>query len=351
MPQAVADEEIERDHALADTARQEGDTFAGTRPNTGKKSIDEVLAGIKKPPAAEPEPAKPEPAKPVSPVFKPNNLSLDSAKNTGAPRAQQARHQNTLDKTRAELIRDRMGELKPSGNFLNGTLVDFVPPEPTTTLNRTEGGDSATGSASGVTGSTANSESDLIQAQRAGYFSYGVTVTGADTDVPVNTIVAEIMGGQLDGARVIGSWQRLGNFYEDLSLTFTSLEFEGEVYPVNMIAFNSSNHLPAFVSEVDRHILYRWGGLLGGAALEAAQAAALAAAAISNPEATDSVVQATTELSGEELRNLFLSEGGSRIAEQLKENFQRPITSRVFVGQDMRLLTLEPIFVKRKGSL
>ena len=350
VPEHVAQEEIEKDQSDADEARESGGSFVGSRPNTGKRSIDEVLNGMK----AKPEPSKPVEPEPIAkaPVFKkPSNLSLDSAKGVSEVRQREQkprnRGQEPVNPIAAYVLERQKGNYDETPEFSNGVLVAYEPPADNSDAEEPTSNETTTNQNTSPVVNTPD-ESDTVLAQRAGYFSYAVTITGADTDVNVNNIVGEIIGGKLDGARIIGTWSRLGNFYEDLSLEFKTMEFEGEVYQVNFIAFNTETHLPAFVSEVDRHLLYRWGGLLSGALLQAAQAAALASATISNPEASDALVNATTNLGDEEVKNIFLSEGGSRIATQLSDNYKRPITSRVHVNQDMRLLAVDPIYVKRK---
>lgn len=350
VPERVAKKEIEKDNKAAKEARDTGASFAGARPNTGKKSIDEVLNGVRKP-EPEPEPEPPKKAPPAStPVFS-NNLNLNAARTVKNSRSEKpTRQQKEGLSPIAAYVQERQKQNDEQPEFSNGVLVAYVPPEPVDEDSETESNDNAAGSNTQSSSSSSPSSSDTgdtVLGQRAGYFSYGVTITAVDTDVAIQDVVGELIGGPLDGARLIGTWSRLGNFYEDLSLTFTRLEFEEEIYSVNLVAFSTDTHLPAFVSEVDRHLLYRWGGLISGALLEAAQAAALASATIENPTSTEALVNATTSLSDDDVRNIFISEAGTRTAEQLKENYQRPITSRVFVGQDMRLLAMEPIYVKR----
>lgn len=351
VPDAIAEAEIKEDQISATKERNSDGSFVGSRPNTGKQSIQDVLASVKKEPAPVPKIEKVE-AKPIT-VFKPKPvLDLNSANNVSRSRNNSKpsnRNQGNLSPV-AQYVLDNKSATNGSPSFANGVLISYDAPEPdelSNSNNEQPNNNQApiANTASGTNAST--SDDNTYLAQRAGYFSYAVTITAADTDVAKDTIVAEIIGGQLDGARIIGSWSRLGNFYEDLSLEFGTMEFQGEVYSVNLIAFNSETHLPAFVSEVDRHILYRWGGLLAGGVLEAAQVAALASATIANPEATDTLVNATSDFEGDDIKNIFISEGGSRIASQLAENFNRPITSRVHVNQDMRLLAMKPIYVKK----
>lgn len=346
VSESIAKEEVQKDHVAAEESRGEGDSYFGVRPSTGKQSIKEVLDNLK-PKPKEPEKTQDERTEPVqTPVFK-SNLGLDSATNTYDRRTPSKARNNGLTPMQEYLKGRTLNESESA--FSNGVLVVYEAPEDLKSEEGSAKSSSSTGVSQDQSTASANPDDDLVLAQRAGYFAYAVTLTAADTDVAIKEIVSEILGGPLDGARLIGTWSRLGNFYEDLSLKFTSMEFEGEVYSVNLIAFSPSTHLPAFVSEVDRHLLYRWGGLLSGAALEGAKTAALAAATISDPEATDALVNATSDLSGEDIRNIFISEGGSEIAQTLSDQFDRPITSKVYVNQDMRLLAVEPIYVKRKN--
>lgn len=343
VPASVAEGEIELDANSASGEREEGNSFIGARPNTGQTTISDLLDRMNGSKAKNP-PKEDNVIVDDTPVSTPKFNKARTAVNNKKPKNK--KKQQSTDPV-ASYVLDKLEKNKNANegsNFVSGDLVIYAEPE---TENQVEEGSEVGGETSDVaTASDQAPVSNGILAHRAGYFLYGYTVTAVDTDVAIKEVVGEIAGGPLSGARIIGTWTRLGNFYEDLSLTFTKLEFQEKIYEVNLIAFNTKTSLPAFVSEVDRHILYRWGGLVAGATLDAAKSLALASAAISNPKATEALATVSDSLSGSDLERVFLSSAGSKIAGNLTDQFERPITSRVWKGQDMRLLSIEPIYLK-----
>ncbi|WP_299201882.1 DotG/IcmE/VirB10 family protein [uncultured Amphritea sp.] len=377
VPDKVVDQILTEDADKADAARVGKGNYAGVRPDRGTKPLSEVLSELKaKPTVSLPEPVEPE----IAPIadFKPafSNLDLNAAKTTSDTR----KTNKDLNTKPAEQVPAnplmayalKLKEEQDKGNssdtapVFNGSILITSKVSSETQSNgagatKTTGSklqsptstNAATNPMAGGSSNTASTDADKgvnqILALRQGHFAYGYTITAVDTDVEAQEVVAEIGGGLLHGARLIGSWKRLGNWYEDLSLVFNTMEFNKEVYSVNLIAFNNSTHLPAFVDDVDRHILMRWGGLISGSLLEAAKVAAEASAGSTETYNASTTTSTVTRagLSDNDVKAVLLTSTGSQIAEKLKGLFDRPITSRVFVGRDLRLLAMEPVLIKR----
>jgi hypothetical protein len=335
VPEDVAIKEIKKDQVDARATREQGESFVGTRPNTGKKPLADLLNGMHKGDGKTDHPVVPDMVVDEKPK-PPKNYGKTVIKPVTTTVGSKIKNKKTSNNPITDYILNKK-DTNNSANkaFSNAVLVSYIEPLELEVPDKEE------------EAALVKEADDLgFLAHRAGYFLYGQSITAVNTDVDVKEVVGEIRGGYLSGARIIGTWSRLGNFYEDLSLVFTKMEFREEIYSVNLIAFSTTTSLPAFVSEVDRHLLYRWGGLLAGASLEAAQALALASAAISNPTATEALTNASTTLSGSDLENIFISAAGSEISDNLSSQFERPITSKIHVHQDMRLLSVEPIYIK-----
>lgn len=377
VPDQVVDEILAEDATKAEAVRAGKGNYAGARPDRGVTSIADVLNDIKAKPAISlPEPVEPE----IAPIsdFKPafSTLDLTAAKTTSDSRVREAdlkphtSNQAPANPLTAYALKLREAQEKDQnkdaavfngGILFTADIASGSSEGDKKNLHITKAARSVsqreTNTVSNVVATdasnTATTKSDNdgaeVLALRAGHFAYAYTLTAVDTDVEAQEVVAEIGGGLLHGARLIGSWKRLGNWYEELSLVFKTMELNGEVYPVNLIAFNNSTHLPAFVDDVDRHLLLRWGGLITGSLLEAAKVAAEASAGSTETYNAATATSTVTKvgLSDNDVKAVLLTSTGSQIAEKLKGLFDRPITSRVFVGRDMRLLAMEPVLINR----
>ena len=86
-----------------------------------------------------------------------------------------------------------------------------------------------------------------------------------DSDAPGPAMV-EVVRGPYRGARVIGSFQRLG---EHLVLRFSELAArDGTLFAIEGYAIDPATDRTAVRSSVDRHTLERWGGLVAASFLE-----------------------------------------------------------------------------------
>lgn len=86
-----------------------------------------------------------------------------------------------------------------------------------------------------------------------------------DSDAPGPAMV-EVVRGPYRGARVTGSFQRLG---EHLVLRFSELAArDGTLYPIEGYAIDPATDRTAVRTSVDRHTLERWGGLVAASFLE-----------------------------------------------------------------------------------
>ncbi|SIQ99372.1 hypothetical protein [Marinobacterium stanieri] len=343
------------DAEAAGEAREKGENFAGARPAPEKTSTKDVLAGIRDRAKLKTDVVAVEDAAPAAPVDVPVfKLDLETASRASSPRVEDAKQNTVTTQPKQEkenpylhAALEKTKKAKSQGSeFLNGTLVEFEPDEEEQLLaannapsGRTQPGLELGGSVQAEDQTAQVNEPVARQVLDPGHFVFGYSLTGVDTDVARNEVAAEIMGGELDGCRLLGTWQRLSNYNQELSLVFNTLSYGGQPVPVNLVAFNHQSKLPAFVDEVDRHILVRWGGLVTGSMLAALKTTATAAA-VTNEEAA-----VAFSLSDDELKEVFVSSAGDKAAEKLIELFDRPITSRVFPHQEMQLLVMEPVSV------
>ncbi len=101
----------------------------------------------------------------------------------------------------------------------------------------------------------------------AGSVYYGVLMTAVDSDQPSAPILAQIVSGPFNGARLMGGFKLEG---EKLVVNFTSMTLPhmGHSISINAYAINGVTAQNALASNVDNHYLYRYGSLFAAAFLE-----------------------------------------------------------------------------------
>ncbi len=171
---------------------------------------------------------------------------------------------------------------------------------------------------------------------REGDILYAVNRVSLDSDAP-GPAMAEICAGAYAGSRVLGSFQRLG---ERLVLRFTELVLpDGARFAFEGCAVDPRTDRAAVRSQVDRHLLARWGGLVAASFLQGFGEAVRRSGTRS---------YATVYGSGEQfpdysLRDeLWIAAGrtGERAAGLFERNFSQPPTVTLRSGTEMGVLVL-----------
>lgn len=100
---------------------------------------------------------------------------------------------------------------------------------------------------------------------KVGDILQAVNRVSLDSDAPGPAMV-EVVTGPYKGAKVVGSFQRLN---EHLVLKFSELAAkDGSIYTIEGYAIDPKTDRTAVRSNVDRHLLARWGGLVAASFLE-----------------------------------------------------------------------------------
>lgn len=99
----------------------------------------------------------------------------------------------------------------------------------------------------------------------AGEMLYAVLDVGANSDQPGTPVMARIVMGEWIGAKFLGSFDT-GN--DRLVLRFNRMVYNGKTYSVTGYAVDPHTLTPGISSNVDYHILERWGGLIAASFLE-----------------------------------------------------------------------------------
>lgn len=164
---------------------------------------------------------------------------------------------------------------------------------------------------------------------------YGTLESSVNSDYPGPILVA-ISGGQMDGARLIGSFAR---FEDRVVIEFDSASLpDGRTVQLTGVAIDPSTSYAALASDVDHHYLYRFGGLFLSSFISGY------GQAISESRDLTQVNDATggsTVVSGiddDQLIYRALSEVGETFAKGFEENINRVPTVIVDQGTPIGIM-------------
>lgn len=87
----------------------------------------------------------------------------------------------------------------------------------------------------------------------AGTIEYAQLILEANTDAP-GPVLAQIMSGPLNGAKVLGSFTSTDNY---LTLNFSTVVIDGVDYQVQAVAIDPATTLPGVITEIDRRYFKR----------------------------------------------------------------------------------------------
>lgn len=158
-------------------------------------------------------------------------------------------------------------------------------------------------------------------------------------------VAVTIKDGELDGARLIGRFERAD---EKVVIHFDRMTFKGAWYAVDAVAINPENGRLGLATDVDRRTFTRWAALLGSAILQGAQRAYLSQGTQSNYLWGQTT---TREFDDREILGIALGEIGTRTRQTATEYFDRPPT--VYVDPAIQLvgvLFLAPPSRKTRGE-
>ena len=158
---------------------------------------------------------------------------------------------------------------------------------------------------------------------------YGLLRVYISSDEPGPVVVA-IQDGALDGARLIGSFQRAD---EKVVIQFDRMTFQGAWYAVDAVAIDPDTGRLGLATAVDRRTISRWAALLGSAVLQGAQRAYLSQGTQSSYLWGQTT---TTDFDDREILGIALGEIGTRTRQAANAYFNRPPT--VYVDPALQLV-------------
>jgi intracellular multiplication protein IcmE len=237
----------------------------------------------------------------------------------------------------ADLMAEQMGTILETHSQVEVNSQSFTDPS-----FLQEMADAKKAEAEAAAGVDRSDDDALVTILPAGEIEYAQLITQANSDVP-GPVLAQIAGGPLSGARVLGSFSVVK---EMLTLKFDKIVIDDVTYPINAVALDPATTLPGMATDVDHHYFMR-------VVLPAAAAFVEGfAGAISESGRTSIIVEGDTVTSSEEdaSNDQEVASGVEELGEELGEildDMADDIETTVIVAQGtpMGLLFLEPVQV------
>lgn len=253
--------------AAAQQAAQTGQSFVPVPVlKTDKPKADDSLL-------AQPEP-KPEPKKVEAPVEEKNTPAVE--KKPEQPKATVYPVNAVAPKNVSQAwtsLAEQMRIMRQPGqsvNLYHPTVVSYKDLKSGDNGTGANAGNSGNASANngGVTNGSQLSDA-IAKVLRPGNLLYGSTIIKSSSAMPNGPFLGQIAGGPLDGARVIGSFQRLKS--ENLLAVKVNKIIPKEGQPISIDAYvlDPKTTLPAMASDVDYHVLERAGAFMSASFLSA----------------------------------------------------------------------------------
>ena len=151
----------------------------------------------------------------------------------------------------ASLMAEQMGTILETATQTQVNSLTFTDPSYLEELAAQE--ENAVIAVTDAAGGGAVIEAAGITLVPAGEIEYAQLITQANSDVP-GPVLAQIAGGPLSGARVIGSF----NVQKELlTLNFNKIVIDDVTYPISAVALDPATTLPGVATDVDHHYFQR----------------------------------------------------------------------------------------------
>jgi intracellular multiplication protein IcmE len=180
---------------------------------------------------------------------------------------------------------------------------------------------------------------------KAGDVMFAVLETGVNSDEQ-SPIMAQIVGGPLRGARLLGRFDRVKERVV-LAFNLMSVPWLPKSINVNTVAIDPDTAKTAMADSVDRHFLLRYGGLFAASFLSGLATAISESG--SQIEAIGLFPQKSMPvLSSGQKALVALGEVGTQFSSFLREKVNTPPTVEVFQGSSLGILFMSDVAIPKK---
>jgi len=174
----------------------------------------------------------------------------------------------------------------------------------------------------------------------AGHISFAVLDTSIKSTEP-GPVLATIETGRFAGARLLGEFVRV---HDRVLVEFHAMDWQHRTIPITATAITLATARTALATSVNRHVLYRYGWLIGASLLQGINDAL--AYANTNTYLTGSGLGVIThQLSDGQIALSAVGNVGQTLAPIMAQRFDTPPTVRVRAGTGIGVLFMAPLKV------
>lgn len=179
---------------------------------------------------------------------------------------------------------------------------------------------------------------------KAGDVMYGVLNTAINTDEP-GPILATIVNGKYNGARLVGSIQTVGQNAQKVVLRFNLMSIPGytKSISINAVAIDPKTARTALSSDTDNHYFQRFGLVFAASFLQGLGQAVSTSGATVTQNAQGQTTASNDKFNTAEKAQIALGQMGQTAAQVFSKDINRPPTIKVYSGVGLGILFLNDV--------
>lgn len=184
---------------------------------------------------------------------------------------------------------------------------------------------------------------------KAGTVLFGVMDTSVNTDEP-GPVLATILSGKLQGTRLVGSFQHEG-MQEAVLIQFNQMSIpkRARSMSIQAVAIDPDTARTALASDVDKHILLRYGSIFASSFISGYGKAVTQQGTTTVSPLTGTTTTQTPELNNREIFFAALGELGTQWGQAIKPFFNTPYTVTVKQGTGIGVLFLTDVDISEEA--
>jgi intracellular multiplication protein IcmE len=209
----------------------------------------------------------------------------------------------------------------------------------------TEGG----GAAAGRGGQQAVGKGGPVDIFKAGSVMFAVLDTGVNSDEK-SPVMATIIEGPLNGAKLLGSFQRVEQKVV-LQFNVLNVPYVQTSVPINAVAIDPNTAKTALATSVDNHYMLRYGTLFAASFMSGVgQAVQNSGNSVTVNTSTGENVNLNGSVTATKAAVIGLGEVGNKMASAWQPMVNRPPTIEVKAGSGIGLLLMSDLSVPQKSQ-
>lgn len=341
----------ETENREAERARESGDTYIGNLFDSEGDQNESVIEipDYTMPEDNEPEPVKetePEVKQPTTPSIRPKNEKQYVGVNVESLRQG---YSNTVD------LKQVLGETSTSPQA--GQLTMFIDYDDTNSVAQNNQNNQNNNSDSKM--ENTSSRDSMYEAYVPGrrdsdnytnefrvtlgsqYYTTTAFAINSDDGGPALAVIGE---GPLKGAKLQGEYQ-LNELAKAVNISYDKMSYKGKTYDIDAVAYNLDTDRPVLADDVDNHYFERYGGLFLSAFVASYADTLENQTTVVGDSGNVTSINDPLEKESDRIKSA-LGGPASILAEELRDNLDRPVTVYVDSGKGAGVLFLEDIDIQ-----